>query len=155
MPITTTSTPLPLPPSHAINWLQHPPNLLAANPSGVIHTQTSPTAYTITLSIPVLWFFSFTVTTEAVFENRVDGVFVVTKTGGVRTSSEWTVAGLEARDGDRDGQEGCVVREVFRVLECWWGVGWFVRWTAGREHVVLMERVEAGLRAVGESKKVR
>ncbi|RPB09786.1 hypothetical protein P167DRAFT_607655 [Morchella conica CCBAS932] len=150
MPITTTSNPLRLPPSNAVHWLQHPPNLLAANPSGVTHTQHSPSTYTITLSIPVLWFFSFTVTTEAVFENCVDGVFVVTKTGGVRTRSEWKVVAV-----GEEGEEVCVVSEVFRVLECWWGAGWFVRWTAGREHVVLMERVEAGLRAAGENKKVR
>ncbi|KAI5850529.1 hypothetical protein DFP73DRAFT_582857 [Morchella snyderi] len=149
MPLITTSAALPLPPSTAVRWLQHPPNLLAANPSAVVHTQHSPSTYTITLAIPVLWFFSFTVATEAVFESRADGVFVLTRTGGVRTSSEWTVVAA----GEEGGEEGCVVGEVLRVLECWWGAGWFVRWTAAREHVVLMESVVAGLRAAAERER--
>lgn len=60
-----------------------------------------------------------------------DGALVTTETTGAKTSSRWSVTA--------GGDGGSVLVVEFKLLECWWGIGWFILWSTKGEYQELVK----------------
>lgn len=136
-----TAAHLPFPASTVLGLIHTPHRLFRLNPLTTSIVAGPSSTYTLTLRLPLLFgLLHIPVSVAATFIPNEDGVLVTTVSGGgaVHASSGWTVVAVAG---------GCIVEEEFVLVDAWWGLGWFVVWTAKREHASVMVRLARALEA--------